>query len=295
MDRLNGMRIFAKVVESGSFSAAADALGMSAQNIAQTVASLEKEMGARFLNRSTRKQSLTEIGRLFYERCLQILDEVEETDTLISSYHGDVKGRLKISVSNTFGIYGLAAKLPEWLKANPQVSLNLSISNRHVDLIEEGFDLVVIDDDPKDSSLVCRKITDLKIMLAASPAYVAAAPELKTPADLLNHTLLRRQDQTEWKFISPDGEGISVQMPKRYMTDNCQISAQMAVAGLGITKQPEFRLRPFLADGRLVPVLTDYRIADKPLNILYPARKLMTAKVKSFIEFLMDNFSEGRL
>ena len=174
MDRLHGMKVFEKVADCGSFTAAAEACGMTPQNIAKIIAALEKDIGAQLLNRSTRRQNLTEIGEMYLERARVILADVEETDALVSHFTGEVKGTLRVSVANTFAIYQLSHKLPGWLKENPGIRLDMTVTNREVNLIEEGFDVAVTDEEPPDSSLIRHRISELPIILAASPAYIEA-------------------------------------------------------------------------------------------------------------------------
>ena len=161
MDRLHGMKVFEKVADCGSFTAAAEACGMTPQNIAKIIAALEKDIGAQLLNRSTRRQNLTEIGEMYLERDRVILADVEESDALVSHFTGEVKGTLRVSVANTFAIYQLSHKLPGWLKENPGIRLDMTVTNREVNLIEEGFDVAVTDEEPPESSLIRHRISEL--------------------------------------------------------------------------------------------------------------------------------------
>ena len=237
MDRLHGMKVFEKVADCGSFTAAAEACGMTPQNIAKIIAALEKDIGAQLLNRSTRRQNLTEIGEMYLERARVILADVEETDALVSHFTGEVKGTLRVSVANTFAIYQLSHKLPGWLKENPGIRLDMTVTNREVNLIEEGFDVAVTDEEPPDSSLIRHRISELPIILAASPAYIEANGMPASPEDLSHHTLLVRQDQTSWTFKGPDRSLITIPTSAKYLANNCQISCEMAIGGLGITTQ----------------------------------------------------------
>mgnify|MGYP001167204815 FL=1 len=295
MDRLHGMKVFEKVADCGSFTAAAEACGMTPQNIAKIIAALEKDIGAQLLNRSTRRQNLTEIGEMYLERARVILADVEETDALVSHFTGEVKGTLRVSVANTFAIYQLSHKLPGWLKENPGIRLDMTVTNREVNLIEEGFDVAVTDEEPPDSSLIRHRISELPIILAASPAYIEANGMPASPEDLSHHTLLVRQDQTSWTFKGPDRSLITIPTSAKYLANNCQISCEMAIGGLGITKQPLFRLRPHIERVELIQVLPDYPIPSKTLSAVYPQRRLMTLKVKKFLDFLDQEFGHGQL
>ena len=295
MDRLNAMKIFVQVVESGSFSAAAGVLDMSTQNVAKTISTLEKEIRTRLIQRNTHSQSITEVGKLFYERAKQICLDVEDTESLLSNFQETPKGTLKIHAGNTFGIYALSPELPQWLKANPEVNLDITVTNRKIDLIKEGFDASITDEPLADSSLISRKICDFAITMAASPEYISTRGMPMTVKDLEQHTIIRRPDQVEWQFSDRTSNLIVHRPQSKYLVSNCQIACEMALNGLGITKQPYYRLRPFLESGRLLPVLIDFKVPSKQLNIVYPARKLMTLKLKRFIDFIFENFADGKL
>ena len=295
MDLFNAMRIFSSVVECGSFSAAAAKLDMSPQNVAKTIAQLEKELGMRLISRSTRSHTLTDAGRIYLDKAQAILEAVAEADALVSNFHSEPAGTLKVAVYNTFGIYALSKVLPNWLTANPKVDLRLSVTNRRVDLIEEGYDLAIVDEPLEDGSLICRPITPIRIILAASPAYLERRGKPQTPEDLLRHELLMRPNQRTWRFLDHNQSPIDIHPVMKYVSDNCQISAEMAVAGLGITKQPYFRLKSLLNDGALVEVLPRYPVPCKTLCAIFPHRRLMPLKVRSFINFLNDTFGRTPL
>ncbi len=238
---------------------------------------------------------MTEAGKLFFERAKQICRDVDDTDSLLSNFHDTPKGKLKIHAGNTFGIYALSPKLPAWLKANPEVSLDITVTNRKIDLIKEGFDASITDEPLADSTFISRKICDFSITMAASPEYIAAHGNPGSVAELQNHTIIRRPDQVEWNFLDCNGNLLVHRPQSRYLVSNCQIACEMALNGLGITKQPYYRLRPFLDSGQLISVLTDFTIPTKSLSIVYPARKLMTLKLKRFIDFVFENFADGKL
>lgn len=295
MDRLNAMRVFIKVAEIGSFTAAAGVLGTTPQNVAKLIASLEKTLHAKLIQRNTRVQTLTEIGRIYYERAVSICRDIDDTDALLSTYQTEVSGKLKVFTGNTFGIYALAQKLPAWLKANPAVSLDITVANRRVDLIKEGFDAAVVDELPEDGSVVFRTICDFPIVLAASPDYVREHGNPASIADLDRHTIIRRPDQVEWAFIAPDKRYVTYRPNDRYLVSNCQVACEMALSGLGITKQPLYRLRSFIESGSLVPVFETHTVPPKKLSVIYPARRLMSLKLRRFIDFLFEEFSDGKL
>ena len=295
MDRLTSMNIFVKAVELGSFSAAADALRMSPQLVGKHVQSLEQQMGVRLLNRTTRRQSLTDIGRSFYERARIILAEVEAADSLVAETRSVPRGHLKINAPVTFAIHALAPRLHEYLSAYPDVSIDLTMANRFVDLIEEGYDAVFRVGDLSDSGLIARRLDPYRLIACAAPAYLASRPPIKSPMDLqqheclgFSHTALR----THWTFEGTDGR-IAVPVSGRFMVDNGEALLPATLAGLGVMLQPAELVRSALESGQLVVVLPDYRIPTRPMHILYAPDRRLTPKLRSFIDFAVDVFGHG--
>lgn len=295
MDRLNAMNIFVKVADSGSFTAAARLCTMTPQNIAKAISALEKEIGARLINRSTRRQSLTEIGQIYLERCRSILCEVEESDAIVSNYSGAVKGTLRVAVANCVVSTILSRRLPVWLRANPEIKLQLFVTNRVVNLVEEGFDTVIADEPPKSSELICHPISPMPVILVASPEYLKDHPAPETPEDLHRHRLLTRKDIMTWRFFDGEGRETQIRIPDQYLCNTGQMNFEMALGGLGIAKQPHFRVRPSLERGELVQLLPDWRTPARRVCALYARRKLMTLKLKKFIEFLDRELGQGQL
>lgn len=293
MDRLESMEAFTRSIELGSFSAAAKSLNTTPQNIAKLVTGLEKRVGARLINRNTRSHSSTEVGKLFYSRCKEILEEVYKAESLVQNYQQQIRGVLKLIVPSTFGIYGLSEKLPLWLKANPQVSIHVTVSDDRRNIIKGGFDLAIVVNEVQESRLICQKFCNMEVILAASPQYLEKMSVPATPEDLKNHSCLHLPEQQIWNMFSRTGESYTIDAGKRYISDNCQVLAKMAEAGLGITKQPLFRLMPLLESGKLIRVLPDFHFKALPLYVLYPHRVGVAMKVKSFISFLKLQFPES--
>jgi len=190
MDRLTSMGIFVRAVDLGSFSAAAEALGMSSQLVGKHIQTLERQLGVRLLNRTTRRQSLTDIGKTFYERARVILAEVEAAENLVAQTRATPRGRLKINAPVTFAIHALAPKLKDYLNVYPDVSVDLTLTNRFVDLIEEGYDAVFRIGELSDSGLIARPLAPYRLALCAAPAYLASRPPIRTPMDLQAHECL---------------------------------------------------------------------------------------------------------
>lgn len=296
MDRLESLSFFVKAVETGSFSAAAEALRTSPQLVGKHVQLLEQRLGVKLLNRTTRRQSLTEIGRNFYERARIILAEVEAAEALAAETRAVPRGHLRINAPVTFGIHALAPKLHDYMAAYPDVTIDMTMANRYVDVIEEGYDAVFRVGDLTDSGLIARPLRPYQLVLCASPAYLASHPVIHTPQDLqaheclgFSHTSLR----THWSFEGPDGL-ITIPIHSRLMMDNGEGLLPAALAGVGIMLQPTELVENEIADGRLVPLLPDYAIPTRPMHILYAPDRRMTPKLRSFIEFVLANFGSQR-
>ena len=294
MDRFQSMSVFAKSVETGSFSAAADALNLSSQAVGKHVQALEAHLGVRLLNRTTRRQHLTEAGEAFYERVKIILAEVAAAEGVAAQSLGTPRGRLRVNAGVSFGVHALARRLPEYLARHPEVSVDLSLTNRSVDLIDEGFDVVFRVGQLSDSGLIARRLAPYRLQLCASPAYLAAHPPIRHPSELTQHeclgfsyTELRRR----WQFLSPDGP-VDVEVSGRLMADSGEALLSAARAGMGVLLQPSELVRDDLARGRLVEVLPDFPVPTRPLHLLYAPDRRMTPKLRSFIEFATEAFGD---
>jgi DNA-binding transcriptional LysR family regulator len=292
MDRLLSMTVFAKAVELGSFSAAGEAMHMSSQLVGKHVQTLEQHLGVRLLNRTTRRQHLTEIGASYYERVKIILAEVESAEGLAAETRAVPRGRLRVNASVTFGVHALAPRLPEYLAANPEVTIDLSLSNGYVDAIDEGFDVVFRIGELADSSLIARELAPYELVLCAAPSYLERHPPLRTPDDLsqhecigFSHTELRRH----WTLDGPDGR-VTVPVSGRFMANHGEAMLAIARAGLGIMLQPRELVLPELDAGRLVRVLPEYTAPTRPMHILYAPDRRLTPKLRSFIDFALAAF-----
>lgn len=292
MDRLLSMSVFAKAVECGSFSAAGEALYMSSQLVGKHVQTLEQHLGVRLLNRTTRRQHLTEAGLAYYERVKIILAEVEAAESLAAISSGTPRGRLRINVPVSFGVHALSRRLPEYLAAYPDVSIEMSLSNRYVDLIDEGIDIAFRVGELPDSGLIARALAPYRLRLCAAPAYLAKHPPITHPADLERHECLLisyTEMRTRWNFEGPEGL-ISVPVSGKLMVDSGQALLMAACAGMGLLLQPSELVRDELASGRLVELLPDFAIPARPFHLLYAPDRRMTPKLRSFIDFAITVF-----
>lgn len=292
MDRLSSIAAFVKAVETGSFSAAADAMQMSAQLVGKHVHHLEQRLGVRLLNRTTRRQSLTDFGREFYERSKTILAEVEAAENLAAETQASPSGRLRINAPVSFGMQSLAPRLPEFMQANPMISVELTLANRAVDLIDEGFDVVFRVGQLSDSGLIARPLAPYRLVLCAAPSYLQGRPPINTPWDLQDHECLgfsHTELRTHWTFDGPQGR-VVVPVNGRYMADHGEPLLCAAVAGLGVMLQPWELVCRSLEQGSLVELLPDYPVPSRALHVLYAPDRRITPKLRTFLDFASTVF-----
>ena len=291
MDRMTSMATFVKVVESGGFSAAARTLSMSPSMVTAHVQSLEERLGVRLLNRSTRRVSLTEVGHAYYERCLQILAEADDADQIAQALQSTPRGTLRLNTSIAIPPL-LAPVIAEFVALYPEASVNLTMTDRMIDLVEEGFDLAVRNMSVPDSSLVVRRVATYRFVVCGAPGYLAARGIPRQPADLSRHNCLVYSHSAwgnDWRFAGPDGEhSVAVEGNLQANSDNALRLA--AVHGQGLALAPSFLLLDEIKSGRLVPVLTEFLQAEHAINAIYPHRHHLPAKVRSFIDLLVKHF-----
>lgn len=295
MDRLLSMRIFVKAVEMGSFSAAGNALGLSSQLVGKHVRLLEQGLGVRLLNRTTRQQSLTDIGRNYYERVRQILSDIASAEDFASEMRVQPRGRLKISAPITFGTHALSPQLTKYLGSFPEVTIELSLSNRYVDLIDEGFDAVFRVGRLIDSTLIARPLAPYRLVLCASPEYIASSRVIRHPRDLQDHKCLGYSFSalaTEWVFDGPDGRTI-VQISGRIASDSGEALLAVALSGQGILLQSAEMVGPLIASGKLTRLLSDYEVPARPFHILFAPDRRPTPKLRSFVDFAVKEFGSS--
>jgi DNA-binding transcriptional LysR family regulator len=292
MDRLLSMTVFAKAVELGSFSAAGEAMHMSSQLVGKHVQTLEHHLGVRLLNRTTRRHHLTEVGASYYERVKVILAEVESAEGLAAETRAVPRGRLRINAPVTFGVHGLAPRLPEYLAANPEVTVDLSLSNGYVDAIEEGFDIVFRIGELADSSLIARELAPYQLVLCAAPAYLARHPQIHSLTDLSEHECLgfsHTELRTHWTLDGPGGR-VTIPVSGRFMANHGEAMLAIAKAAMGIMLQPLELVRAEIEAGSLLRVLPAYSAPKRPMHILYAPDRRLTPKLRSFIDFAVASF-----
>jgi DNA-binding transcriptional LysR family regulator len=292
MDRLASMSVYVRAVELGSFSAAAEALQMSPQMVGKQVQKLEQHLGVQLLNRTTRRQSLTDFGRLFYERAKLILAEVDAAEGMAAETRATPTGRLRVNAPVSFGMQTLAPRLPEYLKAYPSVAVELTLANRAVDLVDEGYDVVFRIGELSDSSLIARPLAPYRLALCAAPSYLAQCPAPQTPWDLQHHECLgfsHTELRTHWTFDGPGGR-VVVPISSRLIADHGEPLLCAALSGVGIILQPYELVQKALQNGELVPLLPEYSVPTRPVHVMYASGQRLTPKLSSFLDFAIAAF-----
>lgn len=295
MDKFQEMRVFAAVVDAGSFVAAAEALGMSKAAVSRHVSDLEQRLGARLMQRTTRRLSLTDEGEVFLARCRDILASVEESEAEISTRATSASGLLKLSVPVSFATRHLAPLWSEFLASHPRLTLDVHLADRVVDLVDEGFDLAVRIARLPDSSLVSRRLATTRLVMCAAPAYLKRRGKPKQPDDLASHDVIGYSlfaTPGQWSLQGPDGP-VTVKTRPRLWTNNGDTSVAAAVRGAGIDLQPSFLIADELAGGRLVEVLPRYRAGELGIYAVYPSRKFVLPKVRAMVDFLSAAFANA--
>ena len=294
MDKLGDMLAFVRVVESKTFTAAADRLGWSKSVVSRRISELEDRLGVRLLNRSTRRLSLTEPGQAYYERCSRILSEIDETEESITRLNVEPRGLLRLNAPVSFAVRHLSGPIAEYMLRYPQVSLDLVLNDRLVDVIDEGFDLALRIGSLADSSLIARRLAVSRSVVCASPRYLAdrelpAGPEDLTGHDCYFYSNLAQPDQR--RFRDRQGRYQTVRLKGRFRVNNGDVLEHIAIAGLGIVILPTFIVADALADGRLVRVLPDHLLDEAAVHAIYPHNRHLSAKVRAFVSLLVDRFT----
>ncbi|TDV37306.1 LysR family transcriptional regulator [Paraburkholderia caballeronis] len=295
MDHLQSMRVFVKVADLGSFARAASAMDISNAVATRHIADLESRLGTRLLNRTTRSLSLTESGQVYLERARQILDELEDVEQMVVARNHEPVGTLRIVAPVVFGLHNLAPVLQTYTERYPQVIPDVTLVDRQVDLVEEGFDLgVVAARQMRSASIVTRRLTTGCMTVCATPAYLEKHGTPTRPEQLMEHPCLSLPSEywgDERVFTGPDGE-IRVRPSNVIVANNTEMLRQFALLGMGIAILPSYLIGRDMTRGRLVRLLGDYRLPQVEINIAYPSRRHLPAKVRTFIDHLVEHFSQ---
>lgn len=293
MQNLTDIAIFVKVVELSSFTAAADALEMSQPVVSKAVTRLEEKLGARLLNRTTRRLSLTEAGAELYRRSGSALREIENAELEIARFQTEPRGTLRVSAPMSFSILQLGPAIHTFMDRYPGVTVELHMDDRRVDLVEEGFDVAIRIANLRDSNLVARKIAPTRQVICASPAYLAKHGTPERPEDLLEHNCILYSLQStprEWRLVDGEGQEHVVPVNGTLHSSNGLVSRAAAVAGAGIIMLPTFYLGDQLRSGELKPILCKFRPQEIAVYAVYPERRNLMPKVRAFIDFVAATF-----
>lgn len=292
MDKIQSMTTFVAVVKAGSFIRAIESTGLSRAAVSRQVMELEQFLGVRLLHRTTRKISLTEEGHGFYLRCQDILAAIQEAENQVCSNASQAIGRLRIGTPQDFGVLQLGALWGKFMTQNPGVRLDIFLSDRNVDPVEEGYDLVVRIGHLSDSTLVARLLTTTRMVLCASPAYLSRNGSPSHPDELIHHSTLAYSyygSGDEWKLRQAQGMELKVRVEPKIHVNNGATCRTLALAGHGIIFQPDFMMNSDLQKGALTEILPDWKGESMGIYAMYPTRNLLPLKVKLLCDFLADS------
>lgn len=292
MDTLTGMRVFSAVVDAGSFAAAAERLDISRAMASKYVGQLEEHLGTRLLHRTTRKLGLTETGAAYHERCQHILGEIAEAEAQAAKLTLQPRGTLRLAMPISFSLRHIAPLLAGYLARYPEVGIDATLSDRYGDLIEEGFDLALRIGPPPEGNLIARQIASDRFAICAAPAYLEKHGVPATPEDLADHNCLLYSYSSAgnaWRLRGPDGAERTVKVAGGLRANNGDLLNQLGVDGVGILRQPCFLVGEQLREGKLIEVLKDYRSDPIGIYAVYPSRRHLSAKIRSFVDYLANH------
>mgnify|MGYP001260940252 CR=1 FL=1 len=295
MDRLTEMEAFATVVDQGGFTDAAKKMGISKSAVSKHISALEARLGARLLNRTTRRVSPTEIGLAYYDRARRVLTDAGEADALVTSMQSAPSGMLRISVATDFGVNHLSPVLGQFLQEFPDITVNMVLNNRYVELISEGFDMAIRVGELEDSTLRARKLTETSRRMIASPRYFEQYGRPEKIDDLNDHKLLHYSNQANnavWKITAPSGEKRQVRTAGWLTVNDGQSLLNACVSGLGIAYLPSFLYADAMKDGLVQEAIPSLPVDVQGIYAVYPPGRFTQPKVRAFIDFLVNAFAE---
>lgn len=297
MDRFTEMQTFVAVVDAGSFVHAGEMLGMSTAAVSRYVSQLESRLGVRLLHRTTRRLSMTEEGEVFSARCRALLDELGEAEAEITARTGQAVGMLRVNAPVTFGVRYLSGLWGKFREDHPGVTLDVTLSDRVADLVEEGFDLAVrIAPGLPGSTLISRKLSSSRLVLCASPEYLARAGTPRHPSELQQHTVFAYSyfaAGDQWPFSGPEGD-VTAKIHPAIRTNSGDVCREVALQHQGMILQPGFLVGADLEAGNLVEVMPEYRSVELGIYAVYPSRKHVSPKVRLLTDYLVDSFRMPR-
>lgn len=292
MDRIELLKTFLKVADTGSFTAGAERLGMTPQLASKYIRALEHELGAQLFHRSTRRVNMTETGAAFYDRCARIVEDFDELKADVRQDHCTPRGELRLTAPQCFGGKFLVEALADFSTEFPEISATLDLTDRYVNLLDEGIDLAIRIGNLEDSSLLARQIGMAPMVLCASPEYLSNAPDLNRPSDLADHiciidTNFKARDR--WTFLV-DGQPVVHRVQGRLKVNSASGARTLALKGQGVLLSLEYMVDDDIQAGHLVPLLSDYMATKLAINAVYPPTRHLSARVRRFIDFMSDRF-----
>jgi len=295
MGQLEDMSMFIRIVNAGGISRAANQLGIAKSAVSRRLVDLETRLGVRLLNRTTRTSSLTEIGQNYYNHAITIVADVAELNAVTGDANTLLKGTINIAVPLSFGLRHLSPAINDFLKLHPELTVNINFSDRVIDLVEEGLDLAFRIASLKDSSLIARKISPIKIVLCASPEYLKKYGTPKTAKDLNKHKLLHYNitQSSSWKLTDKKGGTHNISINAKVLANNGDFLKDMAIAGHGIVSSPTFIAWEAISNGELVPILTDYTLPQPNAYAVYPQTRYLSQRTRVLIDFLVERFGDS--
>lgn len=294
MNPFEELHVFATVVETGSFTAAADRLEVAKSAVSRRVAALEERLGVQLLRRTTRKQNLTDAGRALYERSTRVLSDLEEIESAVLQEHGEVRGLLRVALPLSFGVGQMCEPIARFSEEHPDLRFDLDLNDRRIDLMEEGIDVALRIGRLPDSSLVARKLFDARMVVCGSPEYFEKHGTPRTPEDLLQHDCLvygNLADPAKWVCTDKNGKRHRVDVPRAMTASSGDFLCAAAIQGMGIAIQPTFIAGEAISRGELVPVLANYHWPVTPAYAVYPAARHLSTRVRKFIDWLAEYFA----
>lgn len=291
MDQFADLRCFVQVVDRGSVTRAAEAMRVAPSAVSRRLKELEARLGTQLLIRTTRRMSLTEAGRTFHARCERILADLDEAEAEASSQHSVLKGSLRVAAPLTFGVAHLTPLILDFMREHPGVVVDLDFSDRIVDLVAEGFEIAIRIGALRDSTLIARKLVDVRVIACAAPALLAQRGTPAHPDDLKDWPALcyTGSDRTDiWRYRAPDGATGSVTMQVRMLANNGGVLRDAAIAGEGVILQPSFHLHEAVEQGQLAPILGGFTWQEIAIYTVYPHTRHLSARARAFIDFVRD-------
>ena len=293
MDKFEDLEAFTAVVEAGSFTAAAERLGGSKSVLSRRVSGLEERLGVQLLRRTTRTLNLTDTGRSFYERSARILSDLDEAESAVAQEHGELRGQLRVALPLSFGIHHMGKPIAGFNRQHPRIRFDLDLSDRRVDLIQEGIDVGIRIGNLRDSSMIARRLFESQTVICASPAYLQEYGTPDTPDDLGGHRCLvysNLDNADYWTYHGETGEEKSVRLNSVMAANSGDILRKIAIDGSGIIMQPMFIAHESIKRGDLTPILANYRWPVASAYAIYPPTRHLSYRVRAFIDFLVEYF-----